>query len=110
MELLAAIETVGVAHKPDLLEGVERPVDGRRRRLRVHLSTAVEELTAGEVSVGGEKDLDHRSPLRRPAHPPLVQSDAGAGEGLLLLGASDGHRGRWYIRTARRYVPMNAPA
>ena len=38
VELLAAVGAVGVAHDPQLLEDVEGPVDGRRRRGRVQLA------------------------------------------------------------------------
>jgi hypothetical protein len=70
VELFAAVRAVSVADEPELLEHVQRPVDGRRDRRRVDFSTAFQELAAGHVAaLGGHprQHLDEEEPLWRPA-------------------------------------------
>ena len=74
VELLAPVGPVAVADQPELLEDVEGPVDRRRRRLRVDLAAALDELAAGDVPVRPRQDVDERPALRRPAQTALVEA------------------------------------
>ena len=67
VEFLAAVDPVAVMDITELLEDVERPVDGRRRRLRIALPAAVDDLAAGHVAARLGEDLEDQTPLRRPA-------------------------------------------
>ncbi len=67
VELLAAVGGVAVAEQAELLEDVERPIHGRRDRARVDLAAALDELGAGDVTVGPGEDLDQGPALGRPA-------------------------------------------
>ena len=67
VELLAPIGAVAVADDAELLEDVERAVDGGGDRARVDRPTALDQLGPGHVAVGRGEDLDEDAPLRRPA-------------------------------------------
>jgi len=69
VELLSAVEAVGVADEPDILEDPERPVDGRRCRPGIDRATALDEVAAGHVARGLVEDLEDQPSLGRPAHP-----------------------------------------
>ena len=73
VELLAAGRRVAVPDVAQLLEDVERPVDGRRRRVRVALAAALDQLAAGDVAVGRLEDVEDQAPLRRPAQAARAQ-------------------------------------
>ena len=64
---------VAVADEADLLEHVERSVDGRRDRRRVDRAAALDELGAGHVAVGLGQHLEERPTLWRPAQAPLME-------------------------------------
>ena len=55
MELLATVHAVAVADEPQGLENVERSIDGGRRRRRVDLTAALDQLGAGDVAVGRDR-------------------------------------------------------
>ena len=59
---------------PEILEDVERPVDGRRRRRRVDRAAALDELGTGDVTLDVRQDVQQHAPLRRPAQAPGAQS------------------------------------
>ena len=71
VELLATVGAVAVADEAELLEDVERPVDGRGDCRRVEISAAIDELAARDVTRRLREDLDERPPLRRPAQAAL---------------------------------------
>ena len=73
VELLAAVGAVAVAEDAELLEDVERPVDGRGDRVRVELPAALDQLGAGHMAVGPRQDLDEDASLRRPAQAARAQ-------------------------------------
>jgi len=73
VELLPAIGSMTVAHEPDLLEDIERAVDGGRNGRWVDGATALDQLGAGNVPTRGGQDRDHRPALRRPAQSPIAQ-------------------------------------
>ena len=108
VEFLASIDAVVVADVAETLEDVERAVDGRWRRRRVDGAAALDELGAGDVTVGPAQDLDQGPPLRRPAQTVLVETlaDLAPGGGGRTRLLEDGHmrgmrtHGREY--TARR--------
>src|SRR5262245_26308450 len=58
VELLASVGAVAMAQEAELLEDVERPIDGRGDRLGIDRPTAIDELGAGHVTVGLREDLD----------------------------------------------------
>ena len=91
VELLAAVGAVAVAEQPELLEDVERPVDGRWDRLGVDRAAALDQLGAGHVAVGLRQDLDQRASLRRPAQ-------AARAEPLAHVGPARGRTARGAIR------------
>ena len=74
VELFAPIGGVTVADEPELLEDVERSVDGRRDRGRVDVAAAIDELAAGDVAVGAGEDLDEGPSLGRPAQSTLAET------------------------------------
>ncbi len=74
VELLAPIGGVAVAEQTELLEDVERPIDGRRDRARIDLAAALDELGAGHVTVGPGEDLDEGPSLGRPTKPARPQT------------------------------------
>jgi len=67
VELLAPIGSMAVADHAELLEDVERSVDGRRDRVRIARATTVDELRPGDVAVDLGQHLDEDPPLGRPA-------------------------------------------
>jgi hypothetical protein len=67
--LLAPARTMAVDDKPEILQGVERPIDRRRRHLRIPGTTPLDKLARGDVTDCLAQDLEDRSPLRSPAHP-----------------------------------------
>ena len=79
VELLAAIGAVVVPHHAQLFQDIERAVDGRRGRRRVHCPAALDEFGARDVPVGL---LEHVSRVLRwsvPAQAAGVQPVAHAG-------------------------------
>ena len=74
VELLAAVGAMAVADQTELLENVQRPVDRRRRRLRVDLAAALDELAAGDMAVGLRQDVDERPALGRPPQAALMET------------------------------------
>ena len=81
VELLTPVGGVAVAEQAQLLQDVERPVDGRRDRARVDLAATLDELSAGHLTVALGEDLDQGPALGRPAKPasPETIPDAGPG-------------------------------
>lgn len=79
VELLATVRTVAVAQEPELLEDVERSIDGRWRRRRIKLAAAFDELGARDVTIGVRQDLDEGPPLRRPTQTARPEPVADAG-------------------------------
>ena len=73
VELLAAIGAVAVADEAELLEDVERAVDGRRGGRGVPRPAALDELGAGDVTVRRGEHLDDGLALWRPAQTALPQ-------------------------------------
>jgi hypothetical protein len=67
VELLATVCPVAVTDDAELLENVERPIDGRWDRVRIEGPAAIDQLRAGHVAVGVGKYLDEDPPLRGPA-------------------------------------------
>ena len=67
VEFLAAIGAVAVADDPELLEDVERPLDGRGDGVRRKRATAFDELRAGDVAIDLGEHLDEDPTLRGPA-------------------------------------------
>src|SRR4029079_6247008 len=65
--LLAAVGGVAVGQVAELLEDVERAVDGRRGRVRVPGPAAVDELRSGHVALGAGDHVEDEPPLGRPA-------------------------------------------
>ena len=92
VELLAPVDAVVVADVAEVLEHVERPIDGRGRRRRIDRPAALDELGAGDVAVGPAQDVDERAPLRRPAQALRMQALADLLPGS-LIGTVARHRG-----------------
>ena len=67
VELLPPVRAVAVTEQAQILEHVERPVDRGWDGSRVNFPAALDELGAGDVTVGSRQHLDERPPLRRPA-------------------------------------------
>ena len=101
VELLAAVGAVAVAEQAELLEDVERPVDGRGDRARVDLAAALDELGAGHVAVGLRQDLDQRPALRRPAQAARAQPVADAGPARASGAVADRSGSRVIVRKHR---------
>lgn len=65
--LLAPIGPVAVNNQPQALEGVDRPVHGRRSDLRIHGTTPLEELRRRDVAGRRLEGVEDGPSLRRPA-------------------------------------------
>jgi hypothetical protein len=74
VELLAAVGTVRVAHDPQLLEHVQRPVDRLGRGGRVHLPAALDQFGTGHMAISAREDLDQDAALRCPAETPGMKA------------------------------------
>lgn len=83
--LLAPINAVGVANEPELLQQVERAVDGRRRGQWVLRAAALDQLGGGDVALRPGQHAQQQPPLRGPAHPARTQpaGDVGPIDGAL---------------------------
>jgi len=66
MELLPSVGAMAVTHESEVLENVERAVDGRRGRPRIQGAATFDELRAGDVAVRRGQDVDDRLALGRP--------------------------------------------
>jgi len=82
VELLPPIGPVPVADEPELLEDVERPVDGGRDGRRVDRTAALDQLGAGDVAIRLGEHVDHRPALRCPAHPSRPEAVRHGGPGV----------------------------
>ncbi len=67
VEFLAPVRPVAVAENAQVLQDVQRPVDGRRDGPGVHFPAALDELGSGDVTVRPRQDLDEGPTLGRPA-------------------------------------------
>ena len=76
--LLASVGTVAVDDEPEFLEGVERPIDGRRSHVRIDGAAPLDEFAGSDMAEGRAEDLEDRSPLRSPAHPSFSELLANA--------------------------------
>jgi hypothetical protein len=85
VELLATVRPVAVADDPEALEDVERSIDGRWDRVGIDGPTALDELRAGDVTVGRRQDLDEDPPLRCPAKAARPEPIRDAGPWLVRL-------------------------
>ena len=86
VELLSAVDPVAVTDQAQGLEDIERAIDRRRGRGRVHLATALDQLGAGHMAIGRGEDVDEGPSLGCPAQSVLVQPVAHGrpGDGLPL--------------------------
>ena len=75
--LLAAVRAVAVAHDAQLLEDIERPVDGRGDRRRVMVAAAVDKIGAGHVAVSLRKHRDQGPSLWASSAGPARGGDRG---------------------------------
>ena len=89
VELLAAIGAVTVAEQPELLEHVEGAIDGRGDGRRVHRPAALDEVGAGDVTIGPGQDIDERAALRGPAEPPLAEWSRTSDQETYAAGSCD---------------------
>ena len=69
VELLATVRAVAVAEQPEILQHVQRPVDRRGDRARIHGPAALDQLGARDVPIRAREDIDQRPALWRPAQP-----------------------------------------
>src|SRR6187397_306883 len=67
MELLPSVGAMAMTHESDVLENVERAVDGRRGRARIQGAATFDELRASDVAVRRGQDVDDRLALGRPS-------------------------------------------
>ena len=74
VELFAAVDPVVVPDVAQVLEDVERPIDGRRDRRRIDRPAALDELAAGDMTVGPAEYVDQRPALGCPAQPAGAQA------------------------------------
>ena len=97
VEFLAAVRAVAVAEQAELLEHVERPVDGRGDGPGIDRPAAFDQLGARHVAVGASEDVDEDPSLRRPAEAASVElvADIGPGDGRRRFERSrSGHRAK----------------
>jgi len=73
MELLSAVRAMAVPDHPEVLEHIERPVDGGWDRVRIACATSLDEVGAGHVTVDLRQHLNEDPPLRRPPQPARAQ-------------------------------------
>jgi hypothetical protein len=71
--LLTPVRTVAMDDETQVFEGVQRPIDRRRRDVRILGATSFDELASGDVTASFTEDLEDRPTLRRPTHPPLAE-------------------------------------
>jgi hypothetical protein len=68
VEFLPTIDAMAMSHEADLLQDVERPVDGRWGRLRIELPAALQQLPGGHMTGPIPENLQHEPALWRGAH------------------------------------------
>ena len=88
VELLATVETVAVANEAELLQHVERAIDGRRRGRRVVRAASFDQLGGADVTRRGRQGVDDGATLARPpqaAMPEVIRH---------VAPANDARRGR----------------
>lgn len=73
VEFLAAVKPMGVANEADLLHDAERPVDRGRCGLGIDRAATLDELAAGDMTVGRLEDFNDQPALGRPAHAPAME-------------------------------------
>jgi hypothetical protein len=90
MELLSAVRAVAVPDHPEVLEHVERPVDGGWDRVRIACATPLDEVGAGHVTVDLRQHLNEDPPLRRPPQPRARSCSGIAVHGRATVGPGHG--------------------
>lgn len=71
--LLAAAGAVAMPDQPELLEHVERPIDGRRHTPTIERSASLDDRRTREMTVARSQHLDDAAALRSPSQPTTAE-------------------------------------